>query len=369
MTNHSALEAVLVGPSGYLMAESITIRNFRCFSETKLSDCRRINVIVGANGSGKTALMEAIFLAVGPSPEIVTRLRRWRGFEVSGLAPISPMLIYRSVWGDLFHDYDFRRPISISLRGYAPHTRQVTINYNERKMISGGAGTAPRASAFSPIQFVWKGINNRTIATSTPRLEGGQMVVDPLPYSPVEGLFFAAVQGYSATEAANRFSELSKRSEEGPIVEFFKQVFTFIEDLSVELHGGTPMIFAKVDGMADRIPIGLVSGGLNKLASIITMFPNYPQGIALIDEIENGFYYKTLPKVWEALLHFGKLHDLQVFASTHSLECLKAAAEVANTDPESFSLLRVVRGNKGSIVREFAGADFASAIFDDVEVR
>src|SRR5437016_13920764 len=98
MTNHSASEAAPIGPFGYLMAESVTIKNFRCFDDMKLSDCRRINVVVGANGSGKTALMEGIFLAIGPSPEIVGRLRGWRGFEIAGVPAISPLLYYRSFW-------------------------------------------------------------------------------------------------------------------------------------------------------------------------------------------------------------------------------------------------------------------------------
>ena len=48
------------------MIRSVQIRNFRSFDAATLQDCRRINVIVGENGSGKTALLQAIFLAAGP---------------------------------------------------------------------------------------------------------------------------------------------------------------------------------------------------------------------------------------------------------------------------------------------------------------
>ena len=56
--------------SGYQMVDSVNIRNFRSFSDVKIDGCRRINIIVGENGSGKTALLEALFLAAGVSPEL-----------------------------------------------------------------------------------------------------------------------------------------------------------------------------------------------------------------------------------------------------------------------------------------------------------
>jgi AAA15 family ATPase/GTPase len=46
------------------MIHSIDIRNFRCFERLEIGNCRRINLLVGDNGSGKTALLEAIFLAL-----------------------------------------------------------------------------------------------------------------------------------------------------------------------------------------------------------------------------------------------------------------------------------------------------------------
>ncbi|MFZ0862026.1 MAG: AAA family ATPase, partial [Candidatus Sulfotelmatobacter sp.] len=51
--------AILEGQEGseYVMIESLTIENFRCFEKTTISDLRRVNVVVGNNGAGKTALL------------------------------------------------------------------------------------------------------------------------------------------------------------------------------------------------------------------------------------------------------------------------------------------------------------------------
>ena len=42
---------------GYQMIRSIDIKNFRCFQRLEIKDCARLNVVVGDNGAGKTALL------------------------------------------------------------------------------------------------------------------------------------------------------------------------------------------------------------------------------------------------------------------------------------------------------------------------
>lgn len=123
--------------------------------------------------------MEGIFLAAGTSPEIALRTRSWRGFEnsVGG----SRQLVDRALWGDLFFNYDFKRPASISLRGSRSHTREVTITYQSRNL-SIPTSAKSRSALWYPVQFVWKGPNERTIATSIPRVEEGKVVVEGGPH-------------------------------------------------------------------------------------------------------------------------------------------------------------------------------------------
>src|SRR2546423_15211557 len=78
MTIHSCIPPVEF-PYGSEMIDSIEIRNFRSFSQATISGCRRLNLIVGDNGRGKSALLESVFVASGPSPETALRTRAWRG--------------------------------------------------------------------------------------------------------------------------------------------------------------------------------------------------------------------------------------------------------------------------------------------------
>ena len=63
------------------MIREIEIKNFRGIEHVKIKDAKRLNVMVGPNGTGKTAFLEAIFLASGNSPEILQRIKAWRGRE------------------------------------------------------------------------------------------------------------------------------------------------------------------------------------------------------------------------------------------------------------------------------------------------
>jgi len=44
------------------MLSEITVRKFRLFSHLKINNLARVNLIVGLNNSGKSSLLEAIFL-------------------------------------------------------------------------------------------------------------------------------------------------------------------------------------------------------------------------------------------------------------------------------------------------------------------
>ncbi|MGN1308360.1 MAG: AAA family ATPase, partial [Akkermansia sp.] len=43
----------------------ITIRNFRCFDALKLSFDDRLTILVGRNGAGKSAVLDAVAIAAG----------------------------------------------------------------------------------------------------------------------------------------------------------------------------------------------------------------------------------------------------------------------------------------------------------------
>src|SRR5690242_15614158 len=50
------------------MIRSLTVQNYRVFKEFSLEQAARINLFVGTNNSGKSSLLEAIYLLTSESP-------------------------------------------------------------------------------------------------------------------------------------------------------------------------------------------------------------------------------------------------------------------------------------------------------------
>jgi predicted ATPase len=349
------------------MIESLEIKNFRCFHDLALSGLGRINVLVGRNASGKTSLLEAIFLAAANAPDVALRLRGWRGmgdFVQFGMDRIS----YESVWSDLFNSLDQRRAIVISLRGSVQHTRSLTISYEPSESLVLPLGEQRVESAvYSPISFYWKDATGE-VRTVRPELSSKGLVMGNVGPT-MAAAFFASTFRGSPTETSARFSQLSKKGAEKRIVDALRKEFPFIESFSSEVNAGVYMVYAKIATMQEKIPVALLSDGVNKLLAIDVAIANVPNGVMLVDEIENGFYYDRLPNIWSSLLTFCQEYDVQLFASTHSKECLQAIGPAIRGNEREFCLIRMEKTDGECLPRKFDGREFQSALEQEVEFR
>jgi AAA15 family ATPase/GTPase len=73
------------------------------------------------------------------------------------------------------------------------------------------------------------------------------------------------------------------------------------------------------------VPIPFMGDGIRRVLSIVLAIANAPGGVVLIDEVENGLHYSVMKDVWKAIALAARQFDVQVFATTHSWECILAA--------------------------------------------
>jgi hypothetical protein len=328
----------------YLMIEKFHIENFRCFKSVDIKDLRRINIIVGNNASGKTALLEAIHLAAGATPQVMMTLNQARG--VPFVMPQNPSLeAFESIWSNMFFNQDTDKTISFSTVDSSPVTRSLKIFFDRAKAFTSIPMQGDtRPSNIIPLKFERSRSGDKSVAYATVNSQGLPFIQALPPLGPVTAFFFHSLIA-SIQETAHFYSQLASRGKEKDIIGTLQRIFPFVEGLTVlALMAGQEGIYISQHGSSIKVPATMISAGVSKFLSLIIGMSSHRQGVVLIDEIDDGFYFKTLPEIWSIFLKLTKESEGQIFASTHSLECLKA-------------------------VEVFRGDDVLSAIESGIEVR
>jgi ABC-type lipoprotein export system ATPase subunit len=349
----------------YVMIDSIKIKNLRGFRDLDISGLKRVNVIAGDSGSGKTAFLESIFLTGGSNPEIYMRMRQWRGLSEGPLRVTGTRRGYESLFRELFFEFDQTQAASVEFKDSERGPRSLTIKYRsdaEYTLPLKGRGELSPLSMI-PLQFKWK-IADRThegvvqIVDGNLSFRGFQEVYPVWLISPVAG-----------DPVAEHFSELSKRKQHLPIVEAMRGVFPAISALSLESIAGQIVVCASLDYLSEKLPVGMISGGIAKYLWILTAIASNPGGVVLIDELESGLYFKAMPVILASIVKFARENRVQIFVTTHSAELLEAFADVMEADPEHFSFLKAERTEKECTIRIARGPSSIAAIHQHIELR
>ena len=350
---------------GYQMIESIDVRNFRCFPQLE-QPCSRFNIIVGDNGTGKTSVLESIFFPLASSTDIAPRLRQQRGLE--GNFQGSPSMIQDAIFADFFTNRDMSRPISLTLKGTGIENRSVEIARlgGGSTMLGVDSGIPDAVSA--QIGFTYRNHHGQMFGPLVPTINAQGVSFPSTGEDADTGFFFFANQMVSSIENATRFSDLSKKSRHRQFVDTFTKEYDWISDIAVEVFAGAPVLFATVVDSQEKIPVPNISSGINRVMGITLAMAARPGTVLLIDEIENGIYFKHMKSVWRQVLSFAREYDCQMFISTHSQECLRAL--VGTTDDLSdVSLWQLSRRGREHTVTQATGDQLRAALDYDEEVR
>lgn len=347
-----------------LMIRSAHIKNFRCFEDVRVTDLGLINIVVGDNRSGKTSLLEALYLVTGNNLENHLKLRAWRGIGNQAIHVRSTDVASGAFWRDMFYQFELENSVSIEIEGDSPRQlRRFAARYKEPKTTIVGADDATAA-----IEFTFT--EGKKSHLLVPRFTANGLVIPNVPNSFIEGAMLAGAT--SSQEIAERFSALDIENRAEGVIGAIRSEFPEIRALSLQAVEGLGLLLHADTGLSRKIPLPMISAGVNKLVSILLAIEAFPGGVIFIDEIENGFYYQRLEGLWRTLAAFAsESKPTQLFATTHSGEALDQLMPVVADNPSLFRLIRAVRPTEGggSILRVFDGHAFADALEDRVEVR
>jgi AAA15 family ATPase/GTPase len=133
---------------------------------------------------------------------------------------------------------------------------------------------------------------------------------------------------------------------------------------------GRRIPMAKVDGWDDPVPLRSMGEGLTRLFSITLALVNAKDGLLLIDEVESGLHYSVHTDLWRLIFQLADRLNVQVFATTHSWDCIEGLQKSAQEEEHRDGMLIRLENRKGEIIPIlFDEHRLGIATREDIEVR
>lgn len=332
------------------MYSSFQIENFRLFDHLKVEPLARVNLIAGENNVGKTALLEALWMLSRPSAALdAPRSIRRRGVRGGEL---------EEQFANLFFNYDTTLVINLKAEKQSGHGQACLSITNqartERPLGDWANGSEAEFEDASTLlvdidsELVFQHTNEsghiyKTTAWIDAATKSGapQTIVRqdtaPRPSSNRPCEFEPPGKRHSARGLAALFG----RAQMGNYVPQIEKSVRLLEPRLQRLEvitdsRGIPEIHGDI-GAGRPSPISIMGEGTKRLLALALSFMRAKDGVLLVDEIENGLHYSKLPEVWKSLDWLSREFNVQVFATTHSYECV-VAANSAFTEMDSNDL-------------------------------
>ncbi len=133
---------------------------------------------------------------------------------------------------------------------------------------------------------------------------------------------------------------------------------------------GASSIVVGLRGQKERVPIGSLGEGVRRLLALAIALSVTENASLFIDEIDTGIHYSVMPDLWKLVVHASRLLNIQVFATTHSWDCIAGLAELCGDEPgvvDEVSIQKIDRCLDHSVA--FTGESIARMVRHDLDPR
>jgi hypothetical protein len=331
------------------MFKSVRIQNFRQFKDLKLDGLAQINLITGKNNTGKTSLLEAlwIYAAAPVDPGVVTGVARVRGIDKVGLE--GP-----SAWGWIFGDADQVEGIrieSVSDRGGIERLQLRSSQTGIRPTSNGnGAIGDSRPEVVSTAEVSALSLVVIHTGESGDVHEGALVILgdNALPRPAINSSghpwYFLSNRPGEPDVEAQHFDQMVLAGRENDVVDAYRLIDPRILDVQSLDPGTGRRVYARTANQK-LLPISVMGHGVYRSGKIATAIVAASGGIAMIDEFDDGLHYAVLVEAWKYVMKLAAKYSVQVFATTHSYECLQAAVKGSEDHPGTLAMFRLIRSD------------------------
>jgi hypothetical protein len=379
------------------MIPSLHISGFKLFRDLKLPKLGSLNLFVGKNNTGKTCLLEVVELYASSSPWDILRVASRREPDViqrRKLERFDPFELEESLRPlmNLFHREHGHIVLPL-IRLAAKHPEAdleircepFLADILEHEAISTEAGKLEPSSLQRRLRHVIeKGfVLTRGQKKSRPLFFERYLRRHPVPdeileeegwlHPDVAPVAFLPARGFSNSEAKRLWDKASLADKDELLLDWLRFIEEEVRDLRYisDPDSGGDLPFIKINGDRGRTPLSSMGDGLTRLFHIGLAMANASGGILLIDEFENGLHWEVQNQLWKALFRAADSFGVQVFATTHSNDCIQAFIEAQRDRliPSESYVYRLERRGDDIHAHEFSQEGLEAAIRQGIEVR
>jgi predicted ATP-dependent endonuclease of OLD family len=360
--------------------ETVTIHQFRGLRDLELKDLGRINLLVGLNNSGKTSVLEALSVYCHPldikvwlstanqrEQDIgVYRIRLLDAIEwlfthnsASIVEPDKPIILISSTGlfsvKKLIASYEEMEQISLSEESNIRNiSNEEEIENEDTPRVKKGIKLKIEVFADDGYQLSLFG---EPPACITDFLLWEDERFYRLPGKREPSLKTSVVTPSSHRSEVGQFrllSEATFQNFKADVIQLLKQIDNNISDIEILLPPESISsrfniyIQHKKLGLA---PVSTFGDGIRRLLHIALKLASVKGGILLIDELESTIHTEALQSSFQWLVKWCTEMDVQLFATTHSLEAVDALLEVTESDSDLVLYRLEPKEGKTKVVR------------------
>ncbi|MGB0561349.1 MAG: AAA family ATPase [Spirulinaceae cyanobacterium] len=352
------------------MLNSLHISGFRTFKDLKIDRLGRVNLIVGRNNVGKTSLLEAVHIytssdVLDPILQLLERRQEYT-FEENSKDLSLQKIFHRAI--------DRMEPIRIS---ESDHETQLSMSRKwqwheidkDENSIYPSANIPPDdVDAVEMIRVEKGGRGIRLIPMQDERRHSPHT---SLKNSDRNGIFLFLTGFYDKSiNTSSLWDRIVLTSNEDSVLDALRVIEPDLDRIvMVQGRHSERLAMARLKKQKP-MPLRSLGDGMNRLFELaIGLVSAGEGGTFLVDEIDSGLHFRTLIDVWRLVFATAARLNLQVFATTHSWDCIEAFQSAAAEHPEESLLIRLERIEDQIYAETFSEEELAIVTRQSIEVR